>query len=88
MKYYRVNADDIDFYLLAKLNRQRQHIQSEEDKQDEIATSMRITTKGLLNSAKRLNDIVKDDQKVCLFLLFIFFDLAFLFRVIIYFLFV
>ena len=55
------------FIFLAKLNRQRQHIESEEDKQDEIATSMRITTKNLLNSAKRLNEVVKDDQKVCLF---------------------
>ncbi|CAF1090263.1 unnamed protein product [Adineta ricciae] len=45
------------------LNRQQQYIQSEEDKQDDIATSMRQTTKSLLHSAQRLNDIVKDDQK-------------------------
>ncbi|CAF0725018.1 unnamed protein product [Rotaria sordida] len=44
-------------------NRQQQHIQSEEDKQDEIATSMRITTKSLLNNAKLLHDVVKSDQK-------------------------
>jgi len=59
------------FHFLANLNRQQQHIQSEEDKQDEIATSMRITTKSLLNNARRFNDIVKDDQKVCFFVFFI-----------------
>jgi hypothetical protein len=26
---------------------------------------MRVTTRSLLHSAQRLNDIVKDDQKVC-----------------------
>jgi hypothetical protein len=26
---------------------------------------MRITTKSLINNARRFNDIVKDDQKVC-----------------------
>ncbi|UJR37888.1 hypothetical protein I4U23_030578 [Adineta vaga] len=46
-----------------QLNRQQQHIHSEEDKQDDIATSMRQTTKSLLHSAQRLNDIVRDDQK-------------------------
>ncbi|CAF3569226.1 unnamed protein product [Rotaria sp. Silwood1] len=45
------------------LNRQQQHIQSEEDKQDEIATSMRVTTKSLLNNAKLLHDVVISDQK-------------------------
>ncbi len=51
--------------FLAHLNRQQQYIQSEEDKQDEIATSMRITTRSLLNNARRFNDIVKDDKTVC-----------------------
>jgi hypothetical protein len=41
----------------------QQQIKSEEDKQDDIAEAMRITTKSLLNSAHRLNDIVKDDQR-------------------------
>ncbi|CAF4354698.1 unnamed protein product, partial [Rotaria sp. Silwood2] len=45
------------------LNRQQQHIQSEEDKQNEIATSMSITTKSLLNNAKLIHDVVKNDQK-------------------------
>jgi len=53
------------FIFLAHLNRQQQYIQSEEDKQDEIATSMRITTRSLLNNARRFNDIVKDDKTVC-----------------------
>jgi hypothetical protein len=69
MKIFQITSTDIDFYFLANLNRQQQHIQSEEDKQHEIATSMIATSKSLLNSAIRLNDIVKDDKKVC-FLLF------------------
>ncbi|CAF1246643.1 unnamed protein product [Adineta steineri] len=45
------------------LNRQQQHIQSEEDRQEDVATSMIDTTKSLKNTAERLRDIVKDDQK-------------------------
>jgi hypothetical protein len=51
--------------FLANLNRQQQYIQSEEDKQDDIATSMGTTAKNLLNKAQRIHDIVKDDRKVC-----------------------
>lgn len=40
-------------------------IHSEEDKQDDIATSMRMTTRSLLHNAKRLNEVVKSDKTVC-----------------------
>jgi hypothetical protein len=40
---------------------------------------MRVTTKSLLNNARRFHDIVKDDQKVC-FLLFCYLNSFFLFR--------
>jgi len=76
-KYIIIESNDIDFYFLANLNRQQQHIQSEEDKQHEIATSMIASTKSLLNSATRLNDIVKDDKKVCL----IYFNMKYLFLI-------
>ncbi|CAF3480428.1 unnamed protein product [Rotaria socialis] len=45
------------------LNRQQQFIESEEDKQDDIAALMIKTTESLLHSAQRLNDTVKSDQK-------------------------
>jgi hypothetical protein len=54
-------------YFLANLNRQQQYIQSEEDRQDEVAISMGTTTKSLFNTAQLLHYIVKDDRKVCLF---------------------
>ena len=51
--------------FIAKLNRQQQRIQAQENKQDEIATSMVVTTKNLLHHAKNLNYVVKADEKVC-----------------------
>ena len=37
---------------------------SEEDKQNDIAVTMRSTTRSILTSARQLNDIVRDDRKV------------------------
>jgi len=41
---------------------------------------MTLTTKSLLNKAIRFNDVVKDDRKVCLFILIIFVLIFILFR--------
>ncbi len=39
---------------------------------------MRVTTRSLLHSAQRLNDIVKDDRKVCLVLFSSLFSVCFI----------
>ena len=64
---WTVQNEESDFDFLAHLNRQQQYIQSEEDKQDDIADKMIKTAENLKKTAESVQDIVRNDRKVRFF---------------------